>query len=150
MRIGSSMTELSSPLESNSSLIRLQEQFHNQSLHMYMYILRSGKSQVVNSCPIINQVNLLLNEMKGTKVLTLGAVGMSSHGFRGHIGFQRKFAYMRRYAATLCISPISACALFYAHKMADRSKPYRNGRCGSLTGSLFRKIPSIKLVLVTR
>ena len=47
----------------------------------------------------------------------------------------------------LCISP---CALFSAHKMADCSKLYRCGRAVSLQRDLFRKNPSIKLILVTR
>ena len=53
--------------------------------------------------------------MKGTKLLSLCAVGMSFHCFTGHKLHIRKFAYMRRYTP---ISPVSACvsyACYFPH-----------------------------------
>ena len=41
--------------------------------------------QALSAC--INIAGIYTCIMKGTKVLTLGAVDMSSHGFTGHIGF---------------------------------------------------------------
>ena len=45
--------------------------------------------------------------MKGTKVLTLGAVGMSFHGFTGHRLYMSRYEPMSPDSAC-----VSSCALF--------------------------------------
>ena len=70
--------------------------------------------------------------MKDTKALTFGAVGMSFTVSRAtHIDYTCISSWVYHACGTYYM-PVSACissyALFSAHKMADRGKPYRSDR----------------------
>ena len=69
-------------------------------------------------------------------MLTLGAVGMSFHGFMGHIDYT---CVSSRTCADpqLCLPFNSACALFSAHKMADLSKSYTEAVDADLRSGVF-------------
>ena len=97
--------------------------------------------------------------MNGTKVLTLGAVGMSFtvsrathldytcmhvHGCRIHV------IYMRIHACGTYIMLAHALARARCTQMAGRSKSYRSVDAVSLQWSPFRINPSIELILVIR
>ena len=96
--------------------------------------------------------------MRGTKVLTLG-VGMSFHGFMSyphklHMLVSVEDTHMRVHACDTDMQPLvhvlAHAHYFFAHKMADHSKPYRirSSRCSIPATEPFQ--PLIKLILITR